>query len=401
MRTPPGEVGGSPVGAAPPIRCWTHVTQPLATDGSALNNVIRELSREAAGYGIRSAVAGSDNRGYVFPDADLLPVDFTRYLPREYLLRREQLADTVTGRLSFGRRAVARLYRPVAEALDATEGPVLVHDGLLGAAGLVAIRERHPNRPLHLYVHNGLSRSYSRTELRRFLSLCDSVICVSDSVRGAIAARLGSHPVCDRLVVVLNGVDTERFSPDDRWPSDRPSVLFVGMMTEFKGPHVLMEAVRQLHERGIDCPVTFLGSFTHAEGLGLSIYEEALRDAARAVGPDVRFTPFVPNTELPDIYRRHSILVVPSQFDDPCPLVLFEGLASGLAVAASRRGGIPEIGGHAVRYFDTADELATELAALVSDPVARAGSGRLARERALELPWSRTFETLRSIVGPP
>ncbi|MGO8872768.1 MAG: glycosyltransferase family 4 protein [Acidimicrobiales bacterium] len=410
MRTTPGPAAPGGGGTEPSTTWWTHVTQPLATDGSALNNVIRELSREAAGHGIRSAVAGSDNRGYVFPDAELLPVDFTRYLPREYLLRREQLVDTVTGRLSLGRSAVARLYRPVAEALDATSGPVIVHDGLLGAAGLATIRERHPDRPLYLYVHNSLSRSYSRSELRRFVSLCEAVICVSGSVRDAIATRLGSHPASERLAVVLNGVDTDRFSPaggpsldgpqPDGPPPDGPSILFVGMMTEFKGPHVLMDALRLLHGRGVDCPATFLGSFTHAEGLGLSSYEEALHQGARALGPDVRFRPFVPNTELPEVYRRHSILVVPSQFDDPCPLVLFEGMACGLAVAASRRGGIPEIGGDAVRYFDTADQLADALAPLVSDAAVRARAGDRARERALELPWSRTFEALRSIVGP-
>src|ERR1700722_10315286 len=70
--------------------CWTHVTQPLCTDGSALNNVIRELSREASKRGIRSAVAASDNRDYDFPDTTVLPVDYTAYLPREYLLPREK-----------------------------------------------------------------------------------------------------------------------------------------------------------------------------------------------------------------------------------------------------------------------------------------------------------------------
>ena len=378
--------------------CWTHVTQPLCTDGSALNNVIRELSREAVGAGIRSAVAGSGNRGYVFPHAELLPVDFTRYLSAEYLTPRQLQIDAVTGRSGFGRRWVDRLYRPVAEALDATDGPVVVHDGLLGAAGLVTLHRRHPGRPLHLYVHNSLSRSYSRRELRRFLSLADSVICVSAAVRDAIARRLGDHPTRDRLVVVLNGVDSDRFHPP-ALPVERPALLFVGMISPVKGPHVLVEALGLLSDRVPAWTATFLGSTTHAEGLELSAYEQELRRSAAALGDRIRFTPFVPNTELPDIYRRHSIFVLASQFDDPCPLVLFEAMATGLAVTASRRGGIPEIGGDAVEYFDDAARLAGLLDRLITDGDERSRWGSAARVRAVGFPWSRALDSLRTVIG--
>jgi glycosyltransferase involved in cell wall biosynthesis len=380
--------------------CWTHVTQPLCTDGSALNNVIRELSAEASKHGIHSAVAASDNRDYVFPDTTILPVNYTAYLSREYLLPREKLADAACGRLGLGRRYVGRMYRPVAEALDATTGPIIVHDGFLGAAGLVAIHRRHPGRPLFLYVHNNLSKSYTRTELRRFLSLTEGVICVSGAVRDTVAAQVGDHPVRHRIHEVLNGIDSDRFHPGALPSRPVPAVLFVGMMNESKGPHVLMAALRQMHERGVPFTATFLGSSTHAEGLELSVYEQSLRDAQRGLGPDVRFRPFVPNTEIPDIYRQHDILVVPSQFEEPCGLVLLEGMASGLAAVASRRGGMPEVGAAAVEYFDRADQLAAVLDRWLGDPAERNRRGQMARQRAVELPWSASFSKLEEIIGP-
>ena len=387
--------GAGTLGGAP---SWSHVTQALCTDGSAINNVIRELTREAAGRGIHSAVAASDNRGNVFADADLLPVDFLRYLSREYLTGRELREDVVTGHLGLRRRNVGRLFRPVAEALDATDGPIIVHDGLLGAAGLVAIKARHPRRPLYLYVHNSLSRGYSRRELRRFLSLTDAVICVSGATRDAVAARLGHHPALAKLVVVHNGVDSARFYPARHTAGGVPSILFVGMMTEFKGPHVLMAALSRLRDRGVDYTATFLGSTTHAEGLALSPYEETLRGHQQVLGPAVRFSPFVPNTEVPALYRQHDILVVPSQFDDPCPLVLFEGMASGLATVATSRGGIPEIGADSVDYFDNVGGLAAVLENLLTDAPRRARQGARARQRALDLSWANAFDRLQSIV---
>ena len=330
------DLGGTgPVAVAP---CWSHVTQALCTDGSALNNVIRELTLEATRHGIRSAVAASDNRGNVFPDADLLPVDFLRYLSREYLTGRETREDVVTGHLGLPRRNVRRLFRPVAEALDATDGPIIVHDGLLGAAGLVTIKARHPRRPLYLYVHNSLSRGYSRRELRRFLSLTDAVVCVSGATRDAIIDRLGDHPSREKLVVIHNGVDCTRFHPGEFRPGPVPSILFVGMVTEAKAPHVLVEALGLLRARGVPFTATFLGSSTHAEGLPLSPYEQALRSQARALGDRVTFRAFVPNSEVPALYRQHDILVVPSQFDEPFGLVLAEGMASGLAAVPPRDG---------------------------------------------------------------
>ncbi len=378
--------------------CWSHVTQALCTDGSAINNVIRELTREAARHGIRSAVAASNNRGNIFPDAELLPVDFLRYLSNEYLTTREAREDVIVGHLGRRRRHVGRLFRPVAEALDATRGPIVVHDGLLGAAGLVTINDRHPKRPLFLYVHNSLSRGYSRKELRRFLALTDAVICVSRSTRDLIAAKIGDHPVAEKLQVVHNGVDSDRFHPGGARSGAVPSILFVGMMRDIKGPHVLMAALQTLRQRGVAFRATFLGSTTHAEGLPLSPYEQALRRDQEELGDSVTFRPFVPNTEVPSIYRSHDILVVPSQFDDPCPLVLFEGMASGLAAVTSRRGGIPEIGADSVDYFDDVEGLANALESLLTDSDRLEAQATRARQRALQLSWASSFARMQTIV---
>ena len=214
-----------------------------------------------------------------------------------------------------------------------------------------------------------------------------------------MAEGLGDHPASRKLVVVHNGVDAERFQPGEARSATDPSILFVGSMQEIKGPHVLMDALRTLRARGVPFSATFLGSSTHAEDLPLSPYEEALRQDQDALGRSVTFRPFVPNAEVPSIYRQHDILVVPSQFDDPCPLVLFEGMASGLATVATRRGGIPEIGAQSIEYFDDTPGLAAALEVLVTDRAHRQRQATRARERALELSWERAFDKLRAVVA--
>jgi hypothetical protein len=117
---------------------WVHMTQVLSSDGSAINNVIREITQEGAKSGIESAVLGSDNRDYHFPHASLLPVNYSAYVGRECLTRREIITDTVLGRLQVPRPSLTRLFRPSAEVLmsEQSDGPVFIHDGFYDAYAL-------------------------------------------------------------------------------------------------------------------------------------------------------------------------------------------------------------------------------------------------------------------------
>lgn len=377
---------------------WTHVTQILSVDGSAINNVIRALSYEAAQFGIDSIVAASDNRHYDFPNATMAPVDFTKYLQHEYLSDRQKMADALTGRVGLGRRNVTKFFSSVAEAIESSNGPIIIHDGFMGAAGLQTMKEAYPARPRYLYVHNALSRSYSRRELRQFLRAADGVICVSDAILRTIAERVADTTIEEKLVTVLNGIDTHRFHPSDSEFDAQivPSVLFVGLMTHFKGPHILLQALQRLHQEGVPFSATFIGSSSHASA-PLSAYEKQLRQDAAGLD-QVRFLPYVNYDMVQDEYRKSQIQVVPSQFEDPAPLVLLEAMASGLAVVASRRGGIPELGGDSIQYFDDPSSLTEILRGLLADVSQRRRWSQRARQRAEELTWKEVFTKVRSVI---
>lgn len=66
--------------------------------------------------------------------------------------------------------------------------------------------------------------------------------------------------------------------------------------------------------------------------------EASLRDRARRLGVDVRFTGFVSPRELPSLYRAADIYVHPSSFD-PHPLAVSEAIYVGLPVIVSDRTG--------------------------------------------------------------
>jgi glycosyltransferase involved in cell wall biosynthesis len=374
------------------------MTQVLSSDGSAINNVIKEITREGAKSGIESAVLGSDKRDYHFPHARLLPVNYSAYVGREYLTRREIITDTALGRLQVPRSYLTRLFRPSAEVLmsEQSDGPVFVHDGFYGAYALKTLKRYSPKRPLFLYVHNNLSRSYSRRELSRVLSYADRVICVSDAMCQHVRDRAGRALPDERLVTVLNGIDTGLFHPSASPGNGPQRILFAGQMAPHKGPHLIIEALKRLPRR--DFQLTFIGSSTHRVNMPISPYERRLRNDANSLQPRVAFVPYVPHPEVPSRYREHDILVVPSQFDDPCPLVLLEGMASGLAVVCSGRGGMREVGADAVQYASTPDQLAQVLDDLLGNRASRQEWGRRARERAEQLSWQVAFMALRHVV---
>src|SRR5207253_334060 len=109
--------------------------------------------------------------------------------------------------------------------------------------------------------------------------------------------------------------------------------------------------------------VRIVGSSGFSSKSPLSRYERYLRRLASPISDRVEFRPFIERDKVPDDYRQADIFCAPSNWDDPCPLIVAEALASGLPSVVSNRGGIPEIAGDAALYFapPNVDQLAERL----------------------------------------
>ena len=133
----------------------------------------------------------------------------------------------------------------------------------------------------------------------------------------------------------------------------------------------------------------------------LTPYEQELRQLAAPLGAAVEFQSFVDRAHVSNEFDAASIYCVPSNWDDPCPLTVPEGLASGLPCVVARRGGIPEMAADSALYFapPNVNALADRLALLLDDPAARTQWGEKARARALEITWENQYRQLRQIVS--
>ncbi len=278
-----------------------------------------------------------------------------------------------------GRRS--RRYLVGAARLLAPRGPALVevHNR---PAFLPLLRRRLPGVPLTLYLHNDpQSMAALRAPRQRLgvLEALSAVVCVSGHIRRRFLEGLEGHPLQERVAVVLNGVDTRALRPGPK----RREVIFVGRLSPQKGGLLFLEAARLLAPRLSGWRFVVVGSRRFGEGLG-SAYERRVAEAAQALGPACELTGYLPREEALARLAGAAVAVVPSLWEDPCPLAAIEALAAGCALVATRRGGLPEIVGDAGRLLEeeTPQALAAVLEGLLRDPASLEAAQRQARERA-------------------
>ena len=209
------------------------------------------------------------------------------------------------------------------------------------------------------------------------------VVCNSEMVRGEIMRLYGVAP--DKLVVIRNGIDLQRFRPPTAaeraaarrrfgWPEDRTVFLFVGSGFERKGVAGALRAFAagDLRDRAL---LVVVGSDRHRVR-----YERLAQQLGIAAA--VRFTG-AQNDVLP-YYQGADAFVLPTLYDPQSNAVL-EAMACGLPAITTTGCGVAELltpaSGHVVDALDTG-ALAAALADLADRPHARAlgAAARLAVE---------------------
>ncbi len=375
-----------------------HIPIPLSSAGSSIVTVIRQLTSQHAGRGGRTTVVSAVDRDLRVPLAHNLLIDFSESCARGWFSRAETLQDFAIGALGLTRPHWGRIQGPAIRAL-APEKPdiVLIHEGHYALSSVPDWRRSAPRLPRVLYVHNPVSRSYGRLELRRLLGQLDGIVFVSEDARRTLRERAGGR--LPPSAVVHNGVDFDTFHPAERSPAapDRLRITFAGQVSDYKGPHLMLRAIAAAGLRSADIRV--VGSSAHRAGLPLSDYEDALRALAEELRLSVRFIPFCPQRELAGHLRDSDVVCVPSVWQEPFGMAVLEAMACGAAVVASDRGGLREACGGAALLVDPEDQdqFAAALYRL-TDPAILALWQRRALERARAMTWGETYVTLMTAL---
>ncbi len=145
--------------------------------------------------------------------------------------------------------------------------------------------------------------------------------------------------------ILYNPVDTRLFSPADRSRRDGTLVLLAaGSIQRLYRLEAALATLSLLVKRNLDVMLRVAGRLVWAPDPG-----DCLREATRlaellGVSDRVEFLGPYRQDVAPELFRSADALLH-TKYNDPCPTVVLEAMASGLPVVYSASGGVPELVG--------------------------------------------------------
>lgn len=149
-----------------------------------------------------------------------------------------------------------------------------------------------------------------------------------------------------RIEIVRNGIDITRFSPPVRRPEGPFTILAVARLVEKKGLPLLLEACRNLRDRGLEFRCEIIG-----KGAQQSLLEGLVR--TWDLGDRVTLAGAMAQQEIVERYHQAHVLVLPCIIGtdgnrDGLPVSIVEALSCGVPVISTPVTGIPEVVHHEV-----------------------------------------------------
>lgn len=245
----------------------------------------------------------------------------------------------------------------------------------------------------------------SRLRARLFRSAA-GVVAVSERLAARVRQEYGLPPA--RVVVVPNGVDTDRFRPMDgataRRRLGRPDgreILFVGNLVPWQGVDTLIRAVPEVLRSHPDVRFFIVG-----DGVAKAPLERLAREVGAA--ERVRFEGAVRHREVPVHIAAADVCVAPfsrrrNEAVGLSPLKVYEYLACARAVVASDLPGVGDaLRGRGVGIAVPPDDpaaLTAAIARLLNDPAEAHAMGERGRRFAVEeCSWARTAERVEQVL---
>jgi len=203
----------------------------------------------------------------------------------------------------------------------------------------------------------------------------DLRVAVSDDARDLASEFLGGE-----YELLFNGIEIERFATAEPWPTDGPTVLFVGRHETRKGLDVLLDALPRLPA---DTRIWVAGTGPHTDELRRRHTDERIEWLGR-----------IDDDERDRRLAGADVFCAPSLGGESFGVILLEAMAAGTPVVASDIPGYAKVatapapdgsvpGSPAALLVPPgdADALGSALHDVLSDPEVAARQQNLGRER--------------------
>ncbi len=243
--------------------------------------------------------------------------------------------------------------------------------------GVAAVKvARRLKIPISVHCLGCDINDYTRYWLRRIqiakaLSRADAVVAKSRDLARQ-ASELGAG---DRVKLIPNGLDREKFRPGDKAQARQalelePSkavLLYVGNFNIEKNVVTLINGFAAAQSAGIrDTELVLVGDGPESSRIQAAIEQGGLQGQVRLVGRQ-------PHDVIGQYYHAADFLCLPS-LREGCPNVVLEALGSGLPVLAAKVGAVPDIIGEgqgATVWPNTSQNWAATIKSALDQPLYR------------------------------
>lgn len=214
----------------------------------------------------------------------------------------------------------------------------------------------------------------------------DAVIAVSGYTKRQLVESYGARP--EKVHVVHNGVEAGKYewAGAGRDYARRPGlVLFLSRLTAQKGCLQFVHMAERLAGMGVEATFALGGTGPLEHEIRAEVAERGLQDRIQLLG-------YVPERDVPGLYRRASAYVLPS-FSEPFGISALEAASAGLPVVLSKSTGVAEVLPHALQAdFWDVDLLGEYVKAVVEHPPLARSLGIAAQDVARRMTWDRCAE---------
>jgi glycosyltransferase involved in cell wall biosynthesis len=198
---------------------------------------------------------------------------------------------------------------------------------------------------------------------RRAFGASDAIIVNSAEVERYIAREYGAPP--ERIVVIPNAIDLERFRPLPR-PTGSAHIVSVGRLVPQKNPLLFVAAAAALRARLPAARFTLVGDGPLRGAVAAAVRSAGLADACELAGE---------RGDVDALLRSADLFWLTSDWEG-LPNAAIEAMACGLPVVATRVGGTGELVGDGQEGFlvapgDREALVARSLAILTDDALQR------------------------------
>lgn len=178
-------------------------------------------------------------------------------------------------------------------------------------------------------------------------------------------------------------------------PIDENIILFIGNLSPYKGPDVLLRAMPKILKEIADARLVFVGS---------GVMEEELEGLCKRLGVEknVKFAGFVEESMKSFYYKAADVFVLPSVMKHEIfGIVNLEAMVCGVPIVASKIGGVPDVvkdgeNGLLIPPRDS-KALADVIIYLLENENVRKKMGKNGREKVKNYSWERIVEETEKV----